>query len=622
MKNHILSFCVLLLLSYWSPAQRLSWLESNDDPGNESVFSRSLIHTAQNEIYVAGEMEQVIHFNSWKQVTSSARSTAFLTRYDNTGAYVWYARLLSTSGTVDVTTLGTQPEEYSDGILVTGNYTKSLQIEGSNGGRSTGRRVISIPNNTRGAYVAKYQHQGYIFWAHNFFPINSAEGEGDDSNFQNFVEISDLTVDKVDGSYYLLGTFQGSVDFDPHPSRTHTVESIRNSFGDYEKSGFIAHFDQFGNFQWLRKVETLVGSFRVHQVATYRTNNTPRVVVLHSYWDEITLVPGGTILGQDLNNLLLTYDGNGNLLNYGVIPLGFIRGEREFKHLEVDDQGGIYLGGITEDLNYGSASYPGVGATFMKLNANYFHKWSRNYDKYIGIRDMKLARRDKLVYTGEYDFNRYVGFEKYAFSELVANHVQFGGWPPTVGGTYWFYENTYMTKGWDINGGYLSPFFPLNPNAISISGDLVVIGGSRTGGINFDLLETETSYGESIRTVQSRLDFFLAQYDLQNGLLIPFANTSRLSEESEPTSLTSIQTFPNPVSERLWIQFPATKDKTAECVLRDVHGRIVWYKGINLADSTPTKAYLELSKLAIAPGFYTLDVNGESLHFSEKIIVK
>lgn len=123
--------------------------------------------------------------------------------------------------------------DFSGNIYITGSFIGSVDFDPS--GNGIAASVLTAPGSQSDIFVAKYNTNGELIWAHNFGGSGAVGDSGSSI--------------KVDGSYvYVTGVFNGSVDFDPGPG-TETIASSQ-----FTRSAFIAKYDLDGNYVWAKSV--------------------------------------------------------------------------------------------------------------------------------------------------------------------------------------------------------------------------------------------------------------------------------------------------------------------------------------------------------------------------------
>jgi hypothetical protein len=175
------------------------------------------------------------------------------------------------------------------------------------------------------------------------FGIGSTSGE----------EINTMTQDELN-NVYVAGNFIGTVDFDPGAGTANLVR-----FGP--NSGFVAKYDEAGNYQWAVDIES--GNAPVYGGYGMEVDHAGGLVVSGYYMDTATFDPTGAAVKIGSNGahdmFIAKYDTAGNFLwakgvggfapDYGL-------------SLAIDRSNNIYVGGYF----IGSSDFdPGAGTTML-----------------------------------------------------------------------------------------------------------------------------------------------------------------------------------------------------------------------------------------------------------------
>ncbi|HHM12053.1 MAG TPA: hypothetical protein ENJ16_00755, partial [Planctomycetaceae bacterium] len=139
--------------------------------------------------------------------------------------------------------------------------------------------------------------------------IAATTGAGNNSS----TTVEQVVFDAV-GNSYVVGSFQGTVDFD----REHTVggDTATSSGQD----GFVASYDAQGKLRWLRLLDGS-GSASATGVALQASAGGTALVVAGTFNSGIT-VSGTSVSGTSQNGFLLKLDDAGNLLDLVALPTG------------------------------------------------------------------------------------------------------------------------------------------------------------------------------------------------------------------------------------------------------------------------------------------------------------
>jgi hypothetical protein len=185
-----------------------------------------------SSLVVLGNIEGSADFTNAVAGTTTVNSNGnldiLLAKFDEGGlANTWAYNI----GGSNVDFSGGLAVDFSGNIYISGSFIGSVDFDPS--GNGTASSMLTAPGAQSDIFIAKYNPDGELIWAHNF------GGSGGDGGFSI----------KVDGSHvYVTGVFNGNVDFDPGPG-TATIAS-----NQFTRSAFIAKYDLNGNYVWAKSV--------------------------------------------------------------------------------------------------------------------------------------------------------------------------------------------------------------------------------------------------------------------------------------------------------------------------------------------------------------------------------
>jgi hypothetical protein len=180
------------------------------------------------------------------------------------------------------------------------------------------------------------------------------------------------------GNIYTIGTFIGSIDFDPNLSTAHIITSAPN-----KNSTYIQKLDSNGNFIWVRTLDFNYGSLRKLHIAPdgsiYITGNFKDTIDLDPSYMVYNLVSQG---GWDVFMLKLSANGS-------FIWAKSFGGSNDdvCGSLRVDAQGNVYSHGTfkgTADFDPGPGTFflnsqKGQSAFVQKLDQNGNFIWAKAF---------------------------------------------------------------------------------------------------------------------------------------------------------------------------------------------------------------------------------------------------
>jgi hypothetical protein len=276
------SFCYAgfnYYVSSTADSGKLNWIRYFEDNSQIGQFEfKGLQVNSQNEIIILGDYFGLIDFDLSSTGVDTLRSHAptypdyFVAKYDSLGNYVFAISIGDAARNIQSHTLAVMD---NDNILVVANPSGPIDVDPS-----------PNTNNTIGgnANIVCYDADGKYLWNNNIGVLNSygvtcksLDSDSDrnsylfnvgyyeltaskfngsgvrlwDKTIGDFgtgarVEPQSVLVDKLNGGFYVAGTFQGTVDFDPGVA---TVNKTSSS--GFNPDGFVAKYDSSMNLIWV-----------------------------------------------------------------------------------------------------------------------------------------------------------------------------------------------------------------------------------------------------------------------------------------------------------------------------------------------------------------------------------
>lgn len=266
-------------ISKTSPSGNLLWIHYFEDNSQLVFFEYTgLKVNSADEIILAGNFYGMIDFDLSEGGVDTLRSHLptypdfFVAKYNANGNYQWANNLGDISNNfIESQAITILP---NDNIVVTANPNGAVDID-------PGAQI----HNTIGgnANLICYNSGGNYHW-NNHIPVtysyalknNSLDADADGNTYLLSVGYYELTVtkfdingvmawsktignfptgdrvnpqsvlvDKTTGNFYVAGTFEGNVDFDPN-----APEVIYSSTSDFYQDGFMAKYDTDMNLLW------------------------------------------------------------------------------------------------------------------------------------------------------------------------------------------------------------------------------------------------------------------------------------------------------------------------------------------------------------------------------------
>jgi hypothetical protein len=325
--------------------------------GDNSVEPLAIAVDTIGNIYISGEFAQTVDFNPGPGVANRTatiwgNTDVFLLKLNTNGAYLW-VRTFGNSWTDSGNGLAI---DASGDIILSGNVKDSIDF-GFPAGTPKSYSVDHI------GFIAKYSKSGTLKW------VKTIRGTVP-QQFYNSVYPSGLTLGPQ-GEIFTTGTFDRSVDFNPHPTQT----AIRTSNGASDT--YILKLDSSGTFQW---VQTFGGTASDYPCRSIKTDVFGNVYgsVWFANWMDVD--PGTGIQyftstgSRDIAYIKLSQ--TGNLVWAKQIAGSNVKLLRDF---DLDSQGNSWLvGQFSNTLDFDPStsatafrtSKGSYDAFILKLNTN------------------------------------------------------------------------------------------------------------------------------------------------------------------------------------------------------------------------------------------------------------
>ncbi len=289
---------------------------------------------SQNEIIVGGNYFGVIDFDlsdAGVDTLSSHQPTYqdyFVAKYDSSGNYLWAFSIGDVSNRVQIQTISLQP---NDDILVATNTIGAVDVDpGASVHNTLGGNANLVCYDSNGnynwhnniavtySYAENYQSLGSDAAANTYLlsvgyyelTVNKFDPNGVRIWAKTIglfsagarVTPQSVLVEKINGSFYVAGTFDGTVDFDPG---TNSVTQTSNNIS-YE-DGFIAKYDSSMNLLWVNAYPGNI-EFGKYSMDFYGTD----ILLGGSYTGSIDFGNGFIFTSAGMTPFLLKMDANGS----------------------------------------------------------------------------------------------------------------------------------------------------------------------------------------------------------------------------------------------------------------------------------------------------------------------
>jgi hypothetical protein len=252
-----------VFISKLDPSGNFVWAKQFSGSQNERGYGITVDQTGN--VYTTGMFEGTVDFDpdpGTHSLTSFGYDDIFVSKLDASGSFVWAGQFGGQSAAEEGRGIAV---DLSGNVYTTGWFSSTADFDPGPGNFS----LTSI--GYEDVFVSKLDPSGNFIWAKNAGGENNDRGyaivvdnagnaytsgysggaslmKHNSQGSQEWLKIFganegyDIAFDSL-GNTYMIGCFQGTVDFDPGPG-----DYLLTSAGDYDV--FISKFDENGNHQW------------------------------------------------------------------------------------------------------------------------------------------------------------------------------------------------------------------------------------------------------------------------------------------------------------------------------------------------------------------------------------
>ncbi len=375
-----------------SPAGSASFIAKYDSSGNYIWASRiggievSMLDTDnQNNIIAIGFFHSTQDFdpndNIFYPLTAQGGGNTFILKLDSNGVFKWAKNLGGTSQVAP----NSIKIDHNNNLYLSGIFYQTGDFDPDSGS------VNVTSNGGSDVYLLKLDSNGTYLWSHQF-----------GSKQHDFS--SDLSIDKY-GNSYVSGFFSDTINFDT-TSNNHILTSsiVLNSY--------IAKYDTYGNFQWVKQLGDSPGWSQVLMTSSF-IDSYGNILTTGGFSGTPDFDPGinsNTLTATSSNNSFISkLDSNGNFVWVKGIFGTF---NRDNERVCTDELGNILITGSfrgTVDLDPGSnvqstTSRGGLDAFIVSLNKHGDYRWGGSIggSEDILINGIDLDNSMNMYYTGSF----------------------------------------------------------------------------------------------------------------------------------------------------------------------------------------------------------------------------
>lgn len=254
-------------IAKYDPGANHQWAFSIGNPTTNDIELKSMCIKTNDDILICANPNGLVDVDPGPAVHNSIGGNANIICYNTNGNYVWNNNIATT---------------YSYA-----NDCKSIDCDAAGNAY-----LLSV-----GYYeltVSKFDVSGILLWDKTI----------GDFSVQSRVNPQSVLVDKATGYFYIVGTFDGTVDFDPGASTVNETSSSAN----YDDA-FMAKYDSSMNIDWLNAYP---GNISFGKSAIDFSGNN--VVAVGDFNGMATFGPGFTYTASQLSPFYFKVDASGNAI--------------------------------------------------------------------------------------------------------------------------------------------------------------------------------------------------------------------------------------------------------------------------------------------------------------------
>lgn len=253
--------------------------------GGSSISPKSVAVDDFGGVYIGGSFFSTVDFDPGPSVFNLSvfgGSDFFLSKLNNMGDFEWAFNAGSTS-TESVNDIAIDTD---NNVYITGYFDYADFDPGAG--------TFTLNPQSNAGFIAKYTPNGSF--------VNAVDFEGNGLSGSNSIAIAS------NGSLYVVGAFDSTIDFDPGPGN-YNLTSVSSNVDIY-----VCKLDTALNFQWAESF----GSSSADNGYTVSVNDSDEPVITAGFANTIDVDPGPNTFNVTSNgmwdNLLLKLDANGGFI--------------------------------------------------------------------------------------------------------------------------------------------------------------------------------------------------------------------------------------------------------------------------------------------------------------------
>lgn len=294
-KNYLLktlAVCMMITGGSWSLQAQgvaLDWAKQVSGTVAANNNGNAVALDADGNIYTCGRFSGTVDFDpgpATVNLTASGLTDIYLMKQDPAGQFLWARSVGGSSISANLNQAVTLTVDAQGNVYTGGIYAGTTDFD-----PGPGTAILNFGGGWSDAFICKYNGSGDLIWAKSY------SGPEDES-------ISDIVLDET-GNTYVLGSFSGTVDFDPGAGTANMTSA--------HVAGFVSKLDTAGNFVWAKQLSG-TGNFLSASMALSVTGN---IYIVGGITDAAVDVDPGTavsnITPQGIADAcVIKLDNNGN----------------------------------------------------------------------------------------------------------------------------------------------------------------------------------------------------------------------------------------------------------------------------------------------------------------------
>lgn len=284
-----------------------------------SSIAKTVLNNSVANIYITGSFEGKVDFNPGNgtyYLTSAGRSDVFVLKLTGAGVFVWAKRIggPGSDAAYSVDNHGSG----DDFIHVTGTFESTVDFNPASA-------VANLSADTNGdTFILKLSAAGLYSWGKKLGGMTTPIGS---SGGPKFI-FNKCDSSNIQGTY-LVGSFEGREDFDPHPTNVLKLTSLGG------KDVFLAKLTSTGSLSWVKSFGGL-GNDEGQDLSFGEDCLAPAIYATGSFEDKVDFNPS-----QNITNL--TSGGSADIF----VTKFDINGQHQWVK---------QFGGLNEDAGYAIAN--------------------------------------------------------------------------------------------------------------------------------------------------------------------------------------------------------------------------------------------------------------------------